>query len=70
METTSNLLRSCATFAGLTCSILYISPLDVYYSMDYNDKTRDELLVHSRELIKYPQIRYSGCSYPTDLICL
>lgn len=70
VKTTFNPLRSCATFAGLTCSSLYISLLDVYYSMAYKDKTGDKLLVHSRELIKYLQIRYYGCSYTTDLICL
>lgn len=69
MKTIFNPLCSCATFAGLTCSSLYISLVDVYYSMAYNDKTGDKLPVHSRELIKYLQIRYYGCSYTTDLIC-
>lgn len=37
-ENTFNQFDNCANFAGLTYSNLYIFPIDVYYSIAYNNK--------------------------------
>lgn len=52
-ENTFNQFDSCANFAGLTYSNLYIFPIDIYYSIAYNNKNIETNFVHNRELIKY-----------------